>query len=181
VAIRNLLFRPDGGGIFAGDPRWIGVGWTRPRGPLLVVSPSIDLRFPDGRRDRALLFDPFPDYPEVVWLDSGRRMMLDRIVMTLGNRRPRPWMRASQKHPDRTAADLLDLWSAVSLVRRGRWGGWDFSAHPRIMTIEFLDDRRTHAIAEVMAGDAGATVWLVKRNERWSATGVRNYWVAESR
>ena len=174
VQIRDVVFQPYGGGLFAGDSRWAGVKWSSRSTTYLFVRPEITvIARTDGPSVRVVTYDPFPAHPNVIFLDAERRLFLDRILTTLGTARKRSWMRPGLPR------DVIALWARASFGTRGRSGGWIVETAPRIRAIEFLDSSRTTAKVEVVADNAGARIWMERRNDRWAVTGVRNFWVAD--
>jgi hypothetical protein len=173
IAIRNLVFEPFGGGVFANDPRWSGVAWARRGTPFLFVNPVIrvwvDADLPPLR---LVAYHPFPSHSDVVFLDAERRLLLDRVITRLGSAKPQPWMGKG------AARDVLAFWADAGVITRGRLGGWMYEAYPFIRSIEFVDPRRNMARVKVSVAYAGATIWLEKRNGAWVVTSVRDFWIS---
>ena len=59
----------------------------------------------------------------------------------------------------------------------GHWGGWVFHTYPIITRIEFIDAGRTRAAVSVTVGYSGATVQMEKRDGRWIAKELTNFWI----
>ena len=173
IAIRNVVFEPFGGGVYANDPRWSGVTWSRRGAPIVFVNPVIRV-FADADLPslRLATYESFPAHPNVVFLDADRRQLLDRIITTIGWARPQPWMGPG------ASRDVLAFWADAGLITRGRAGGWTYDAFPRITSLEFLDPQRTIARVSITTGYAGAAIWLEKKNGVWMATSVRDFWVS---
>lgn len=169
IDIRNVLFQPHGGGIFAGDPRWSDVTWTPRSVPHLLVNPEIRVLLADGERVYVVAYDPIPQLANVIFMDHERRALLDRIILRLGTARKRSWM----KHGKRL--DVLALWMKASFGSRGKLGGWLFETPPRITSIVFADRLRSRAVAQLVIGYTAGSVWLEKRDGRWVAVGASTW------
>ena len=172
LAIRNLVFQPYGGGVFAGDSRWSDVRWAPRAARYLFVNPRIRVRQGEHGSASVFVYESFPNHPNVIFMDDERRTLVDRIIQRLGTLKKRSWMKPGKP------LDIFTLWTKASFGYRGRAGGWIFYDPPRIASIEFLDPGRTRAIVEVALGYSGGTIWLEKRDDAWVATGVRNFWAA---
>lgn len=132
----------------------------------VFVRPDTLVRFdPEGPSERVVTYVPLPGHANVIFLGDERRLMLDRILTTVGTARKRSWMR---KGPRR---DVLTFWSKASFGVVGRWGGWSIGPHLHIASIEFLPAAGTVAKVRVVTGESDGTVWLEKRDGVWTATG----------
>lgn len=169
IEIRNVLFQPFGGGVFAGDSRWSDVRWASRSAPYLFVNPALSLYLGEHERARLIADEPFPDHPNVLFMDPERRVLIDRIIRRLGTVKKRSWMKPGR------SLDVTALWQKASFGVRGRWGGWVFDTPPRIAWIQFLDQPRTIARVGVEAGYARATVWMEKKSGVWVARGIRDF------
>lgn len=149
IDIRNVLFRS-----FARR--------LSPAGPHLFVRPDIRVWFdPDAPSIRVVTYEPLPGHSNVIYLDDERRLLIDRILSTVGTARKRSWMRGPRR-------DVLTFWSKASFGTIGRWGGWSVGRHFRIASISFLPSAGTVARVKVVMGDSEETVWLEKRNGEWA-------------
>ena len=173
IEIRNLLFQPHGGGIFAGDHRWSDFKWAPRSTPYLLVNPAIRVLLGERERAYVVAYDPFPGLPNVIFMGDERRALLDRIILRLGTAKKRSWMKPGKR------LDVLTLWMRASFGARGTMDGWLFENHPRISSIAFLDPQRTRAVVQLVIGYAGGSVWMEKREGRWVAVGLRDFWTAD--
>ena len=153
VEIRNTVFRSYGRRI-------------SPAAPHLFVRPDIQVWFDiDAHLTRVVTYDPVPGHSNVIFLDAERRLLIDRILSTIGTARQRSWMRRGSRR------DVLAFWSKASFGAVGKWGGWSVGTHLRIVSISFLPAAGTVAKVKVLVGESEETVWLEKRNGEWVATG----------
>lgn len=149
IDIRNVVFRSFGRRL-------------SPAGPHLFVRPDIRVWFDtDAPSIRVVTYEPLPGHPNVIYLDDERRLLIDRILSTVGTARKRSWMRGPRR-------DVLTFWSNASFGTIGRWGGWSVGSHFRIASISFLPSAGTVARVKVVMGDSEETVWLEKRNGEWA-------------
>ena len=153
VAIRTTLFRS-----FARR--------LTPPSPYLFVRPDIQVWFDvDAPSTRVVTYEPVPGYSNIIFLDAERRLLIDRILSTVGTARRRSWMRRGPRR------DVLTFWSKASFGTVGKWGGWSVGTQLQVASISFLPAAGTVAKVRVVVGDLEETVWLEKRNGDWVATG----------
>jgi tetratricopeptide (TPR) repeat protein len=178
IAIRNVVFRPRGDGVFSAT-RWNGFQWSSADTPNVVVNPSLRVKDSSGAVSTVVAFDPFPDLTSILFLDPGRRAILERVMVRLGGTKRFAWTQVMQT-PNRPAGQSLDVmgfWKKSFWVQPGHWGGWVLEAYPIINEIEFVDAGRTRAAVKVTVGYAGATVQMYKENGIWIARELTNQWV----
>lgn len=129
----------------------------------VFVRPDTRVRFdPEGPSARVVTYVPLPGQSNLIFLGDDRRMMLDRILTTVGTARKRSWMRKGARR------DVLTFWSKASFGVVGRWGGWSIGPHLHIASIEFLPAARTVAKVRVVTGESEGTVWMEKRDGVWA-------------
>ncbi|HEX7088014.1 MAG TPA: tetratricopeptide repeat protein [Vicinamibacterales bacterium] len=177
VAIRNTVFLPRGGGVYA-SRRW-GATQFGAAAPFLIIDPDIPVRMRDGSDAVVSAFHPVPGHDNVLFLSSGRRALLERVMSALGGQKrhvPQSVM-AVPNQPAGAAVDVRAFWSRYFHVRPGHWGGWIFETFPVLLGIDFADEALTKAAARVRIGYEGATVLLEKRDGAWVATGLTNEWI----
>ena len=152
IAIRTTVFRSYGRRVSSA--------------PYLFVRPDIQVWFDiDARSTRVVTYEPVPGHSNVIFLDADRRLLIDRILSTIGTARQRSWMRRGPRR------DVLAFWSKASFGAVGKWGGWSVRPQLRIASISFLPSAGTVAKVRVVVGESEETVWLEKRNGEWVATG----------
>lgn len=153
IAIRTIVFRSYGRRL-------------SPAAPYLFVRPDIQVWFDiDAHLTRVVTYEPVPGHSNVIFLDAERRLLIDRILSTIGTARQRSWMRRGPRR------DVLAFWSKASFGAVGKWGGWSVGTQLRIASMSFLPAAGTVAKVRVLVGDLEETVWLEKRNGDWVATG----------
>jgi tetratricopeptide (TPR) repeat protein len=179
MAIRDLLFRP------AGDlPVYRNGGWSildfpeRPP-PFSVVSAAVTVKLP-GESARTMSFvQRYTSAPDVLTLTTDEIQTIARICYTIGGlerRVPRGVM-AVPNQPTGDATAIVDVWNTLFPMRPGHWGGWVIATYPIVTRIEFIDDERTRATAQVVVGYSGATILLDKVDGRWVAVEATSPWV----
>lgn len=177
--IRNVVFQPHGGGVFADGKGWNGFKWPLVTAPFFLVNPVIRVKTSTGEVTQVTSYErPFSD-ERVVFLDDERRAMLERIMLKLGGTKKRPWVRVmdTPNQPAGASLHVLALWKNVFWAQPGHWGGWVFESYPIINEIEFVDAARTRAAVKVTVGYSGATVQMEKKDGVWRATALTNFWV----
>ena len=176
VAVRNLVFRPDGGGFLSGE-RWDSFKWSASL-PFVLTSPVLRVKAAGQVRLVTVRESP-PHAPNAVFLDDERRELLTRIMIKLGGTKKRPWVQVMQtpNRPDSPALDVLALWRKSFWAQPGHWGGWILESFPIIHEIEFVDAARTKAAVSFRVGYTGATVHLEKRDGAWVSKQLTNRWI----
>jgi tetratricopeptide (TPR) repeat protein len=178
VAIRNVVFRPLGGGVY-GLQRWNAFTWPAALPAYLVVSPVIDVRDASGHITRVTTYQRFPGLDSVLFFDADQIACLTKTLDKLGGtrkRQPRTVMETPNQ-PVGPSLDLVDLLGTFFEARPGHWAGWELLTYPQITRVDFLDTARTKATARVTIGYAGATVVLEKTDGVWTATALTDRWV----
>ena len=178
VEIRNVVFQPNGAGVFASGKGWNAFRWEG-NAPYRLVSPQLRVKQADGTRSVVMAYDPFPEFTNVVFYDAERRSLLTKIMLKLGGTKKRPWVQVMQtpNQPAGAAVDVRTLWSRSFWAQPGHWGGWVFETYPIIGEIEFIDAARTRATVQVTVGYSGATVQMEKINGGWVAKELTNFWI----
>ena len=179
IEIRNAVFRPKGDGVYAGGQRWNAFNWESGGASYVVLDPELRVKSSDGRVATIEARDPFPEVPNVVFLDARRRVLLERVMLKLGGTKRRAWTSVMQtpNQPAGPSMDVLRFWQRSFPAQPGHWGGWVFLTYPIVGEIEFIDAARTRATARVTVGYSGATVQMEKRNGTWIARELTNFWI----
>jgi hypothetical protein len=162
--IREILFQPDGGGIYG--------GWARnrfqPRGPLrpfLVVNPEVRVKFADGADSLQSSYQGIESRAQVLFFTASQLSLL-REVQT----------RIDGPLREQTSA-VSAFWNQFFSVNP-RVDGLALESFPVIRDIEYLDAERTHAAARVEAGSEGCTVILEKAGGIWRVIRLTGMWIA---
>jgi len=179
TAIRDVVFRPDGGGIYAGHGRWNGFAWPVASPPYLVARSELSVKLSDGNLTRVAVAPRVPGMDNVLFVGGDDLELLSTIVARLGGTRTREPTGVMEvpNQPIGPSLDMVGLWNEFFPSRPGHWGGWVFETYPIITLVEFTDPARNSARAEVTVGYAGATVLLRKVDGTWRAIGLVNEWV----
>ena len=178
VAIRNLVFRPKGDGIFAGS-RWELNSLSPPETPFFVMNPNMRVKLSTGEVETVAIREPVPEYPRVLFLDADQLAFFDRLLAKVGGterRQPTDVMEVPNQ-PVGGAMRLLALLQRFFPARPGHWGGWMFETFPMITAIEFADAARTRAGVHVTVGYEGATLILEKKDGRWVFREMTGRWI----
>jgi tetratricopeptide (TPR) repeat protein len=178
VAIRDVVFRPMGGGIY-GTYSWNGFTWPTAPAPFVVVNPVQLVKLASGETLHLTSYRPFPRLDNVLFLNADQLQFFTTMIERLGGTRQRPstGVMETPNQPIGPSMDILALLNQCFAARPGHWGGWVFETYPAVHRIEFLNAERTRASAAVTIGYAGATVVLEKKNGVWIATGLTNAWI----
>jgi tetratricopeptide (TPR) repeat protein len=178
VDIRNVVFRPQGSGVFQGK-HWNAFNWESARAPYFVFDPALRVKTAAGELLTVRSYDQFPEYRNVLFLGPDRRTLLERVMLKLGGTKRRPWTQVMQTphQPAGAAVGVVAFWNKSFPVRSGHWSGWVFETYPAIMEIEFIDATRTKAAVKVTVGYSGATVQMEKKDGAWLARDLTNFWV----
>ena len=176
AAVRNVVFRPDGGGFLSGG-RWDSYKWSASL-PFVLTSRVLPVKA-EGQVRLVTVREPPPHVPNAVFIDDERRELLTRIMIKLGGTKKRPWVQVMQtpNRPDGPALDVLALWRKNFWAQPGHWGGWILESFPIIAEIEFVDTARTKAAVKFRVGYTGATVHLEKRDAAWVTKQLTNNWI----
>ena len=171
--IRDLIIRPNGDGMLS---RFAGNTFaTRRRSPVpfAIVNPDVSVKLSNGQITGQSVYQSLPNVDRLLFLNSAQQAVLTTIVAKLG----------SNPRSDRTASsiDILNLWKKLFLTER-RLGGVVVDNYPRIAFetfpiitgIEFLDAKRSKAVARVVVGSQDGTVVLEKEGGVWIARRLVN-------
>jgi hypothetical protein len=179
AAIRDVVFRPLGGGIYDAARGWNAFTWPASPPPYLIVNPDVSIRTSDGEVARVSVSRALPGIPNVLFADTERLALLSKTIGALGGTKRREPARIMEtpNQPVGQSMSILALWNRFFPSRPGHWGGWEIDSYPRLTRIEFLDAARTKAAALVTVGYSGATVVLEKRDGAWTAVRLTNEWI----
>jgi hypothetical protein len=178
MAIRDVVFRPLGGGIY-GSNGWNAFDWPKAVPPFVVMSPEVHVRAPGV--DDVIVPMPmtFTQAGRVLFVNGDEFTLLMRVMNRIGGtlkRQPAAVMETPNQ-PIGPSLDILDLWKKFFDARPGHWGGWEIYTYPASGSVEFLDAERTKAQVPVSIGYSGATVVLEKVDGVWKAVKLTNRWV----
>jgi TolA-binding protein len=160
AAIREVVFRPLGDGIFTGERGWDSYKWPPVLPPFLLVDPEVAVRLPSGDQLRVSVSHALPGIPNVIYADATMASLLEMTIASFGE-----------------SMNILTLWNKFFPARAGHWGGWEVTSYPRLTRIVFLDAARTQAGAQVTIGFSGATIVMEKHGSTWKAVRVTSRWV----
>lgn len=179
VAIRDVVFRPLGGGIYSGRAGWNAFRWPAAPPPFFLVDPEVPVKLAAGDDTTISVTQPFADHANVVFSDRTMLGLLDRTLVALGGtkRRQPGQIMETPNQPVGESMHILALWNEFFPARPGHWGGYEFTSYPRLTRIRFLDAARTRAAADVTIGYSGATVLLEKRGATWTPVKLTNEWI----
>jgi hypothetical protein len=143
-AIRDAVFRPLGGGIFAGGRGWNAFKWPDTLPPFLLMDPDISVKLASGDLVTVTVTKALPDFANVVFADETMQAPLERTMIALGGtkRRQPTGIMETPNQPAGESMNILSLWNTFP-ARPGHWAGWEFTSYPRLTRIEFLDAART--------------------------------------
>ena len=178
MAIRNVVFRPAGGGVY-GAGGWNAFTWPRTAARFLVVNPDLSVKLFAGETIRVRCSGALPGLDNVLFFDNDQIRFFSTMISHIGgNRRRQPTaVMETPNQPIGSSLDILALLNRFFAARPGHWGGWEFETYPAIGQIEFLNAERTRATAAVIIGYSGTTVVLEKKDGIWRATGLTKSWV----
>jgi tetratricopeptide (TPR) repeat protein len=180
TAIRNILFRPEGGD-FYDNPRgwWNAFDWPQGPPPFFIVDPDLSVKLASGRTTRVRVLEPLPELDNVLFLTDEHLGLLYGILDRLGGTETRP-PRAIMETPNQPVGDsveILALWKQHFPARPGHWGGWVLRTYPTITQIEFHDEERSEATGAVTIGYSGCRVHLEKQDGAWVVVRLSNFWI----
>jgi len=145
--------------------------------PFAIVNPDVSVKLSTAQITRQSVYQTLPNVDRPLFLNSEQQGILTAIVATLG----------SNPRPDRTASsiDILNLWKKFFLTER-RVGGVVVDNYPRIAfetfpiitDIEFLDAKRSKAVARIVVGSQEGTIVLEKEAGLWTARRLVNNGIA---
>jgi tetratricopeptide (TPR) repeat protein len=179
AAIREVVFKPMGGGIFAEAGGRNAFEWPGRLPRFLVIDPEVELKLPSGDTTSVSIAAAIPGLDNVLYADSTVLSLLDMTLNSLGGTRRRqstPIMETPNQ-PVGQSMKIIALWTKFFPARPGHWGGWEFTSYPRLTRIEFLDAAHTKAAAAVTVGYSGATIVLEKQGATWKLVKVTNHWM----
>jgi tetratricopeptide (TPR) repeat protein len=178
--IREIVFRPNGDGVFAADSsRWNAFSWPAAPPPFFIVDPDVSVKLANGEIERVQVYRNMPGRERVLFVTSEELDFFNSVINKLGGtkkRRPSAIMETPNQ-PVGRSLDILAFWNEFFPARPGHWSGWVFETYPIIERIEFLDAERTKAAVSVTVGYSGATVVVDKTEGKWVARELVNFWV----
>lgn len=177
LAIRDVVFRPLGGGLY--PPRWNGFDFPASLTPYLLALGRVQVVQPGGRTESVAVNRQPAGFSNVLFFDADQEALLNTLMTRLGGTATRRTVDVMEtpNQPIGRSVDILKLFNEFFPARPGHWGGWVFFTYPLVHSIEFRDAARTRAAAAVEIGYAGATVILEKRKGTWVAVMLTNEWV----
>ncbi|MGD8330298.1 MAG: tetratricopeptide repeat protein [Acidobacteriota bacterium] len=180
AAIRNVLFRPNGGD-FYDNPRgrWNAFDWPTEPPPFYTVDPDMRVTLADDREVRVRVTDPLPDLDNVLFMSAEHRALLVGILDRLGGTETRPprFIMETPNQPIGASVEILALWKRFFPARPGHWGGWVLQTYPIVGRIEFQDEERSRASVAVGLGYSGCTVHLERTDDGWTVVRLSNFWI----
>lgn len=177
LEIRQVVFRPMGGGIF-GTGGWNAFTWPLQPPPFVITGAEAAVRFPDRSSRTVSAVQPYPGTSKVLFLTSDQVDVFELMIGQIGGHMFM-WPNLVVERPTQppVPVDVLALWNRFFHARPGHWGGWEVGTYPYVGAVEFLNAERTKAAVAVGIGYSGATVLLEKRDGQWIATALVNQWV----
>jgi tetratricopeptide (TPR) repeat protein len=170
--IRRQVFRPRDNAFFTRgyDPdRW-------PR--YSVITPEIDLTFPDGGRETVSLRHSFPEVKGVIYFTRDELSFITKIIDSLGgSKRSKPQSIMALPKPEGSAKAISKLLNDFIRLTPGHWGGWHLGTYPILTCIRFLDARRTGAIVDFRVRYQGGEAAVERVESGWSRTEVKFTWM----
>ena len=138
--IRAVVFRPQGGGMFAAD-RWNAFTWPSTPPAFAVAKADVQVLLPGGDTLRVTVREPLLGAVKTLFVDADAIAMLETIVDRLGGtaRRQPAQIMDTPNQPIGPSLDILQLFNRFFAARPGHWGGWVFETYPILTQIEFLD------------------------------------------
>jgi len=178
LEIRNLVFKPRGDGPFAGT-RWELQSLAPPKTPFLVVNPMVRIVLSTQEELQVRVGQPFPDFPNVLFMDADQLAFFDRLLAKVGGTKVRVPTAVMEvpNQPVGGSAEILKLLQQFFPARPGHWGGWMLQSFPIITAIEFLNESRTRAGVHVTIGYEGATLILEKNDGVWTFKEMVGRWI----
>ncbi len=178
VGIRDVVFRPTGGGVY-GTGGWNAFTWPTVSPAFLVVEPDLSVKLATGAVTRVTSYRPMPGLDNVIFATADQIQFFTTMISRLGGNMKRAPTQVMQtpNQPVGPSMDILALINQFFAARPGHWGGWEFETYPVLGRIEFLNPERTKATAAVTIGYSGVTVVLEKNDGVWLATGLTNRWI----
>ena len=155
TAIRDLVVRPLGDGIYAGRRGWHGYSLPARLPPFVVLGSDLRVKLPDGHARLVAVRGRLPGVDRALFFDATQMTILWKIIATLGR-----------------ARSVYKFWN--EFFPAGEWNGGTFETFPHLWEVVFLDQARTRAEATVSIGPARCTVVLEKRNGVWKALKLTN-------
>lgn len=176
--IRNLVFQPNGAGVFASS-HWNGFDWSRAAAPFAIVNPDVRVKLADGDVVTVSVQQPLSVGSKVLFVDSEQMGLLRATLVRLGGNRKRvpTGVMETPNQPVGASMQILDLWRNFFFAQPGHWGGWVLETYPIITEILFVDASRTRAEVAVTVGYSGCTVILEKEGGVWTAKRLTNRWI----
>ena len=179
LEIRQLVFRPRGGGLFAGT-QWELRSLEPSPTPFFVARTAIDVKLGgDAGVARVRIDRPIPEFPNVLFWNTEQLAFFDLLLARIGGTEkgtPATVM-AVPNQPVGGSRVVLELMKSFFPARPGHWGGWMIETFPMITHIEFSDAARTKAAVRFTVGYEGATAMLEKKNGVWTFKELTNRWI----
>jgi len=177
--IRQVVFRPLGDLPLYGDGGWNAFKFPAALPRFIVVRADVQVKTSDGQVGRRTVYQRFPDLDHVLLLKSDELSLLMRLLPTIGGTKQRAWTEVMEtpNQPVGDSMQILSLFGRFFEARPGHWGGWELETYPQVTQIEFVDEERTKANANVTIGYSGATVVLEKVDGKWRAVRLTNQWI----
>lgn len=169
TAIRNLLYRPAGGGIYSQAQSF----QSRRRRPYVVVHSEIEVSL--GLRTESVRVSPsVPGVRGVLALSTGELSLLGEVLFRLSTIESGRAGTDGHKRWRFRSPTLMDAWNAFIEVDSMN-GGWPVS-RPAISRMRFLDASRSEAEVDVGLDGGGLKVGVRKVDGRWQAVKVHGLW-----
>jgi hypothetical protein len=113
AAIREGVFRPLGGGIYADRPGWNAFQWPKAAPRFLLVDPEVLVKVASGDETTISVTRPLADYANVVFSDRTMIGLLDRTLTALGGtkRRQPAQIMETPNQPVGESMNILALWN----------------------------------------------------------------------
>jgi hypothetical protein len=172
ASIRRLVFRPR-------EVKLVPEKYQPERRPRYsVVTPEIDLAFPDGGKQTLTLRHDFPEVKGVLYFTREELSFITTIIDGFGGKeRTRPQWIMAIPQPDGIAKTISKLLNQFIQLTPGHWGGWHVSSYPMLYTLTFHDAERTRATVEFRVRYRGREASLEKGESGWELGEVKSTWM----
>ena len=131
AAIHTLLFRPEGGSLYAGS-RWNGFQWPSPPPRFVVIHPEITVVL----SDRRLLHVRVPAVPadRALVFDGEQTEFLATVIRALGGTATKSsWLvMAPPVQPTGGSIAVMRFLARAFPLMPGHWAGWEFYVKPNM-------------------------------------------------
>jgi tetratricopeptide (TPR) repeat protein len=178
LAIRDLVFRPLGGGPL--DSHWNAHQWPSTLPAYLLALSDLRVTTPGTPHPLRVnvAWQP-PRLWNVVFLSSEQLADFVRVIPRLGGvgqRQPTAVMETPNQ-PIGGARAIVQWWNRFFPARPGHWMGFELLTYPTFSTIEFTNAERTRALVPVTIGYSGGTIVLEKVDGIWTMKELVNQWI----